>query len=93
VARRGLLGESIGTAALAGLLFGFDTAVVAGVTADWRHVFALDDAALGATVSAAIWGTLAGALFTGVPGDRFGARAVLRLLAAGYVLSELLACF
>ena len=93
MARRGLLGESIATAALAGLLFGFDTAVVAGVTADWRVVFGLDDAALGATVSAAIWGTLAGALFTGTPGDRFGARAVLRVLAAGYVLSALLACF
>jgi len=93
VARRGLLGESIATAALAGLLFGFDTAVVAGVTADWRQVFLLDDAALGATVSAAIWGTLAGALCTGIPGDRFGARSVLRVLAAFYVLSALVACF
>ena len=93
MARRGLLGESIATAALAGLLFGFDTAVVAGVTADWRQVFQLDDAALGATVSAAIWGTLAGALCTGIPGDRFGARSVLRVLAAFYVLSALVACF
>ncbi len=93
MARRGLLGESIATAALAGLLFGFDTAVVAGVTADWRAVFALDDAALGLTVSAAIWGTLVGALGTGVPGDRFGARKALRVLAGFYVLSALAACF
>jgi sugar porter (SP) family MFS transporter len=91
VARRGLLGESIGTAALAGLLFGFDTAVVAGVTADWRVVFNLDDAALGLTVSAAIWGTLAGALCAGLPGDRYGARNVLRVLAGFYVASAVVA--
>lgn len=91
--RRGLLGESIATAALAGLLFGFDTAVVAGVTADWRVVFGLDDAALGLTVSAAIWGTLAGALCAGLPGDRYGARNVLRVLAGFYVASALVAAF
>jgi sugar porter (SP) family MFS transporter len=93
MARRGLLGESIATAALAGLLFGFDTAVVAGVTSDWRHVFQLDDAALGLTVSAAIWGTLAGALCTGLPGDRYGARNVLRVLALFYIASAIVACF
>jgi len=93
VARRGLLGESIATAALAGLLFGFDTAVVAGVTADWRVVFNLDDAALGMTVSAAIWGTLAGALCAGLPGDRYGARNVQRVLAGFYVASALVAAF
>ena len=91
MARRGLLGESIATAALAGLLFGFDTAVVAGVTADWRHVFQLDDAALGLTVSAAIWGTLVGALCTGLPGDRYGARNVLRVLALFYIASAVVA--
>lgn len=89
--RRGPLGESIATAALAGLLFGFDTAVVAGVTADWRVVFNLDDAALGLTVSAAIWGTLAGAVCAGLPGDRYGARNVLRVLAGFYVASAVVA--
>jgi sugar porter (SP) family MFS transporter len=89
--RRGLLGESIATAALAGLLFGFDTAVVAGVTADWRAVFGLDDAALGLTVSAAIWGTLVGALCAGLPGDLYGARKALRVLAGFYVASALVA--
>jgi sugar porter (SP) family MFS transporter len=91
MARRGLLGESIATAALAGLLFGFDTAVVAGVTADWRAVFGLDDAALGLTVSAAIWGTLVGALGAGLPGDLYGARKALRVLAGFYVASALVA--
>lgn len=78
-----------GTAALAGLLFGFDTAVISGVTQAVAAHFQLDQVALGTTVSAALWGTLLGAMTAGVPGDRFGARAVLRVLAAFYVLSGL----
>lgn len=93
MARRGLLGESIATAALAGLLFGFDTAVVAGVTADWRVVFGLDDSTLGPVVGAAVWGTLVSALCAGLPGDRYGARNVLRVLAGFYIVSALVAAF
>ncbi|WP_294391069.1 sugar porter family MFS transporter [uncultured Sphingomonas sp.] len=92
MARRGVLGESIATAALAGLLFGFDTAVVAGVTGDWRRVFGLEDVALGLTVSAAVWGTLVGALVAGIPGDRYGARTALRILAVLYIGSAVIAC-
>lgn len=47
---------------LAGLLFGFDTAVIAGTTQGLSHAFHLDPAALGVTVSSALWGTLAGAV-------------------------------
>ncbi|MGN6377154.1 MAG: sugar porter family MFS transporter [Sphingomonas sp.] len=79
--------EAAGTAALAGLLFGFDTAVISGVTQAVAGHFALDQTALGVTVSAALWGTLIGAMTAGIPGDRFGARAVLRVLAAFYVVS------
>jgi sugar porter (SP) family MFS transporter len=81
--------RAAGTAALAGLLFGFDTAVISGVTQAVSVHFALDQAALGVTVSAALWGTLIGAMTAGIPGDRFGARAVLRVLAAFYVVSGL----
>ena len=66
--RRGVLAAAIGTAALAGLLFGFDTAVIAGVTGDLTALFALTPETLGITVSAALWGTLVGALFAGKPG-------------------------
>jgi MFS family permease len=86
---RGLFAAAAGTAALAGLLFGFDTAVISGVTQAVAAHFALDQVALGTTVSAALWGTLIGAMTAGVPGDRFGARAVLRVLAAFYVISGL----
>jgi len=86
---RGVFARAAGTAALAGLLFGFDTAVISGVTQAVAGHFALDQAALGFTVSAALWGTLLGAMTAGIPGDRYGARAVLRVLALFYVVSGL----
>lgn len=76
----------IATAALAGLLFGFDTAVISGTTEGLRTHFALDDFWLGITVSSALWGTLIGALTAGIPGDRFGSRDTLRVLALFYVV-------
>ncbi len=72
---------------LGGLLFGFDTAVISGVTDALRHEYALSSAGLGAAVSAALWGTLAGALFSGPPGDRWGSLAVLRVVGLLYVIS------
>ncbi len=76
-------------ASLAGLLFGFDTAVISGVTQSLRAAFALSPAGLGLAVSAALWGTLLGALTLGRPGDRYGSRAVLVFVAALYVFAAL----
>jgi len=42
-------------ASLAGLLFGFDTAVISGVTHDLREAFSLSAAGLGIAVSTALW--------------------------------------
>lgn len=86
---RATLAAAIGTAALAGLLFGFDTAVIAGVTADLTDLFVLSPETLGITVSAALWGTLVGAMFAGKPGDAIGSRNALRVLAAFYFLAGL----
>ncbi|WP_294078844.1 sugar porter family MFS transporter [Sphingomonas sp.] len=74
---RGLI-ASIACAALAGLLFGFDTAVISGTTTALSREFRLDATWLGVTVSAALWGTLLGSLAAGRPGDRFGARDALK---------------
>jgi sugar porter (SP) family MFS transporter len=76
-------------ASLAGILFGFDTAVVAGITHALREVFFLSPAGLGAAVSSALWGTLLGALVAGRPGDRFGSRDMLRVVGLLYVISAL----
>ena len=84
-----VLGRSVLVAGLAGLLFGFDTAVIAGVTGDLTRIYALTPSRLGITVSIALWGTLVGALGAGGAGDRFGSRDCLKLLALMYAVSSL----
>ncbi len=80
-------------ASLAGLLFGFDTAVISGVTSALRAVYHLSDANLGLAVSAGLWGTFVGALFMGRLGDAIGGRDALRLIALMYVLATLGSAF
>jgi len=75
--------------ALGGLLFGFDTAVISGTTHALTLVYGLTPAALGLTVSIALWGTVLGAMSAGVIGQRLGGRETLRVLAVFYVLSAL----
>lgn len=76
-------------AALGGLLFGFDTAVIAGTTAELSTAFQLSPGSLGLTVSIALWGTIFGALLAGIPGDRYGRRDSLRGMAVLYLTSAL----
>jgi MFS transporter, SP family, arabinose:H+ symporter len=76
-------------AALGGLLFGFDTAVIAGTTRALSQTFGLSPGMLGVTVSMALWGTVLGSLFAGPPADRYGRRECLRALGAFYIVSGL----
>ena len=82
-----MLGIAVAAAALSGMTFGFDTAVVAGVTASLREVYTLDPAALGFAVSSALWGTLAGAAAGAIWGGRVGSRGGLGLAAVFYVIA------
>ncbi|WP_260741557.1 sugar porter family MFS transporter [Tunturiibacter lichenicola] len=89
--------------ALGGLLFGFDTAVIAGTTLGVTKVYSLHNihillplvqwsfslSELGITVSIALVGTVVGALLAGALGQRFGSREMLRLTAVLYVLSSI----
>jgi len=75
--------------ALGGLLFGFDTAVIAGTTHSLTQVFNLTPWTLGITVSIALWGTVIGALFAGIIGQRLGGRNALRIMAVLYIVSSL----
>ena len=81
--------KSTVVAALGGLLFGFDTAVIAGTTAALTQQYQLTPASLGLTVAGALWGTIVGAMFAGIPGDRFGRRDSLRWMAVLYLISAL----
>src|ERR1700759_1301050 len=81
--------KSTFVSALGGLLFGFDTAVIAGTTHQLSQVYHLSPYSLGLTVSSALWGTVVGAMTAGYPGQRIGRRDSLRLMAVFYVLSAL----
>jgi len=76
-------------AALGGLLFGFDTAVISGTTGALRVVFQLSPNLLGITVSSALWGTVVGSLLASIPGERWGRRDSLRVLGILYIVSAL----
>jgi SP family arabinose:H+ symporter-like MFS transporter len=82
-----LLGKSAMTGALGGLLFGFDTVVISGANQAITTEYGLSKWTLGITVSIALWGTVAGALFSGPLGQKIGSRAALRIMAVLYVLS------
>ena len=81
--------KSIIVGALGGLLFGFDTAVIAGTTHQLTQVFSLSAGQLGFTVSIALVGTIIGAMGSGLLGDHLGGREALRVLALFYVISAL----
>jgi MFS transporter, SP family, arabinose:H+ symporter len=81
--------KSTVVAALGGLLFGFDTAVIAGTTHALTETFHLSPWALGMTVSAALWGTILASMLAGIPGDKFGRRDSLRIMAVLYLVSAL----
>ena len=74
-------------AALGGLLFGFDTAVISGTTEWLRSVYSLTDNTLGFTVASALIGTIVGSLAAGRPADALGRRATLAILAVFYFVS------
>lgn len=76
-------------ASLAGLLFGFDTAVISGVTTALRNVFHLGDAGLGLTVSIALLGTCAGALLAGWVGNRLGGRDTMKGVGLLFALASI----
>lgn len=74
-------------AALGGLLFGFDTAVISGTTDALTKVYSLTSGGLGFTVASALLGTIVGALIAGKPADRYGRRASLFIIALFYFIS------
>lgn len=74
-------------AALGGLLFGFDTAVISGTINFIQPYFRLSEAGLGWTVSSLLFGCIAGVFVAGKAGDHFGRRKVLMLAALLFIVS------
>jgi len=74
-------------AALGGLLFGFDTAVISGTTQWLEKVYNLSSFWLGFTVASALIGTIIVAMIVGFLADRFGRKFILLILALFYFIS------
>jgi SP family arabinose:H+ symporter-like MFS transporter len=84
-----LLFKAAITGALGGLLFGFDTAVISGVTHSLQVQYALSEGQKGFTVAIALYGTVFGAIFSGMVGQKLGSRSALRITGLLYVLSAI----
>ena len=66
------------TVALAGFLFGFDTVVISGADKQLQALWQSSDSFHGwVVISSALWGTVLGALFAGIPTNKFGRKNTL----------------
>jgi SP family arabinose:H+ symporter-like MFS transporter len=74
-------------AAIGGLLFGYDTAVIAGAIGSIQTIFDLSPALTGWAASSAIWGCMIGVIFSGFLSDKFGRKKVLILSAILFFIS------
>lgn len=74
-------------AALGGLLFGFDTAVISGTINFIQPYFGLSEAGLGWTVSSLLFGCIAGVFLAGKAGDHYGRKKVLMAAALLFFIS------
>lgn len=74
-------------AAMGGFLFGFDTAVISGVEQTIQRLWELNDWYHGLAVAAALYGTVLGALFAGIPVDLLGRKKTLLWVGILYFVS------
>ena len=78
------------TAALAGFLFGFDTVVISGADQRLQDLWNSSDIFHGSVVMAmALWGTVFGAIFGGIPTRKFGRKTTLIWIGIFYSISAL----
>lgn len=81
-------------ASLAGFLFGFDTIVISGADRPIQETWQMSDLFHGTLImSMALWGTVIGALFGGIPSDRYGRKKTLFGIGILYLLSALGSAF
>ena len=77
-------------AGLAGFLFGFDTVVISGADKTLQSLWSSSDLYHGIIVmSMALWGTVIGAIFGGIPNDKLGRKKTLILIGVLYSISAI----
>ncbi|NNK18176.1 MAG: sugar porter family MFS transporter [Maribacter sp.] len=76
--------------ALAGFLFGFDTVVISGADKKLQTLWGSSDMFHGTVVMAmALWGTVIGAMFGGIPTNKLGRKKTLIWIGIFYTVSAL----
>lgn len=78
------------TAAFAGFLFGFDTVVISGAEKKLQLLWGSSDVFHGVVViGMALWGTVVGAFFGGIPTNKFGRKNTLIWIGVLYTVSAI----
>ncbi len=81
------------TCALAGFIFGFDLIVISGAEQKIQSLWGLSGLEHGLAMSAALWGTVVGAIFGGRPTDKYGRKKVLLWIGIFYFVSAIGSAF
>jgi MFS transporter, SP family, arabinose:H+ symporter len=76
------------TVGLGGFLFGLDTAVISGAEQTIQKLWNLDDFTHGLAVAIALYGTVIGAAFGGIPADKFGRKQTLLWIGILFFVSS-----
>ena len=77
-------------AAVGGLIFGFDTAVISGAQESLTHYFKINGIQYGFVVATALIGTIIGAVIASRPADRYGRKRVLVWIGLLFLAGSLL---
>jgi len=77
------------TVGLGGFLFGLDTAVISGAEQDIQTLWQLDAWSHGLAIAMALYGTVIGAMFGGVPADRYGRKKTLLAIGLLFFFSAM----
>ena len=77
-------------AALAGFIFGFDTVVISGANLPIKNLWHTSPLFHGFFImSMALWGTLFGSIFGGIPTDKFGRKNTLLIIGLLFAISAI----
>jgi len=85
--------KSAVVAALAGLLFGFDTVVISGAEQNIQSLWNLNSTLHGLAISMALWGTVFGSMIGGIPTEKFGRKNALFNIGMLYLISAIGSAF
>jgi len=75
--------------ALGGFLFGIDVAVISGAEQEIQKLWKLSDVLHGQAIASALYGTIIGALFGGIPAEKYGRKSALVVIGILYLISSI----